>query len=1487
MALKKGILYTFAVIFLISLSQDCHASILGGEVELGWPKGEYYVHFGSDPVNLKNGNLYYPVNDLSIPSVGIPLVVSRSYNSRSRYSGIFGFGWSSSLDIRAEVYEKTVAIMEADGFRDTFAFASEEGEIRRFQSASGRTFEISKSHVIMFDSRTGEKQSFDRDGRILKQTGRYGNKQTFTYNPKGHLTQVQGTAGRLLNIQTNDSGKVVQITDPIGRTILYKYDSRGNLIEVIDKGGHRTGFTYDDLHNLTAIEYPNGGKTLLTYDVTRDLIVEESGPVDRRTLYRYEIQPENPEAWSVEVIDALENVTRYDYSKNGSHLIITDALGGKVIKEACTECGGRLSAYTDARGNTTRYEYTSEKGHQITTITDPLGHKTKRFYDETAGNLLKEVAPNGATTLYSYDEEGNVIEIKDALGNSTKYRYDLRGQLARVTDKREGITKFNYDRYGNIIAQTDPMGNQTQFNYDLVGRVVKAVDPKGGATAFEYTADDYIASTKDPLGYVVRNEYNEAGLLVKASDSISVLATLSYNQKGDIIQITDALNQAIKMVHDPLGRMISLTNTRGFTWRFIYDALGREVERVDPLEGEEIRTYDSTGNLVRIEEPGGDVTLFEHDSLNRLKKNTDPLGLVTIYSYDKVGNMVQKQDDMGNISYYVYDGMDLVLEVDSMGRDRRYDYDAAGNLIAAWIPYQTKIEYQYDLNNQLIKAIYPSKGYLSFKYDAVGNLIGTKDFSGQTHHFTFDARHQLIQQRDNDEQVTIYRTDIRGNVVEVAVQDRPSTHFSYDFLDRIVERKGPGGLIETYTYDGESNLLTSSYGKGQTKTFSYDPLNRLTEVYYPDGAKASYSYDSAGNLIRWANGHSDVIADYGPTSTVRSVNYMQAGIQLKINYDKNGNLSTISLPNGKEIHYKYDSLRRLKQVSLINGPWVKLDYNELGTINSRHYSNGLSQFYEYTKYGRISSIKIGKANNDYLLERQYQYDNVGNLIAELDGNQRFTYSYDNDRLIKANLGQWGTLRLEYDKRGNRVLKEWAGRSETNEYNAMGQIVRAGSETLAWNERGNLVERKKGSNQTIFEYNGDSKLRRIKVGPEELVSYTYDALGTLYSRTTKSTSDHIVQLDGILRLIVDQKGEIKETLVYEDMDRPLFIERKEKNLFYHQDIFDNIILITDSTRVLVDQRAYSPFGVMLSGNPDFLTPAYGARPFDPLAGLYDFRFRHYSPDIGMFITPDPLEATDQYLFAKNNPLKFKDPLGLKAKDRYGSTLVLCKEELDILQKLAALKLQAQKDYDRDYRSVKNQLPKIEARLEQLRSRISFEKNILNKIIDKIWWMNFWKSTAWVSGTAALISGGIGSGLSLAQGQAIKVFGKKIAAQEFKKLVGVLGVTGSIGGTALSFSGLSGKSPDEKILLLNQALPIQLEKIINLRAEQTKLLIHQPKINAELLSLKPLKDRLNIIETAISNSSSTFMKCIEKAKCINEERKKKGLKPYSIGAPYQND
>ncbi|MDA3812244.1 MAG: RHS repeat-associated core domain-containing protein [Spirochaetaceae bacterium] len=57
------------------------------------------------------------------------------------------------------------------------------------------------------------------------------------------------------------------------------------------------------------------------------------------------------------------------------------------------------------------------------------------------------------------------------------------------------------------------------------------------------------------------------------------------------------------------------------------------------------------------------------------------------------------------------------------------------------------------------------------------------------------------------------------------------------------------------------------------------------------------------------------------------------------------------------------------------------------------------------------------------------------------------------------------------------------------------------------------------------------------------------------------------------------------------------------------------------------------------------------------GLYYFNARWYDPQLGRFITEDPIkDGINYYAYANNNPLRFIDPTGLKPQDEVGDGLM---------------------------------------------------------------------------------------------------------------------------------------------------------------------------------------------------------------------------------------
>jgi RHS repeat-associated protein len=108
---------------------------------------------------------------------------------------------------------------------------------------------------------------------------------------------------------------------------------------------------------------------------------------------------------------------------------------------------------------------------------------------------------------------------------------------------------------------------------------------------------------------------------------------------------------------------------------------------------------------------------------------------------------------------------------------------------------------------------------------------------------------------------------------------------------------------------------------------------------------------------------------------------------------------------------------------------------------------------------------------------------------------------------------------------------------------------------------------------------------------------------------------------------------------------------------------SVIALSDSNGNIVEQYKYDVFGkptIMEPNDAVISSSAYDnpymftGRRYDEQTGLYYYRARYYSPDLGRFISADPIgyyDSLNLYQYCLNNPVNYIDPWGL------------CKEGLD--------------------------------------------------------------------------------------------------------------------------------------------------------------------------------------------------------------------------------
>ena len=102
-------------------------------------------------------------------------------------------------------------------------------------------------------------------------------------------------------------------------------------------------------------------------------------------------------------------------------------------------------------------------------------------------------------------------------------------------------------------------------------------------------------------------------------------------------------------------------------------------------------------------------------------------------------------------------------------------------------------------------------------------------------------------------------------------------------------------------------------------------------------------------------------------------------------------------------------------------------------------------------------------------------------------------------------------------------------------------------------------------------------------------------------------------------------------------------------YVHTDALGSVVAITDAGGIVIERNEYEPFGYDQTGIKD--GPGYTGHVSDASTDLSYMQQRYYDPEIGRFLSVDPVGADasagvnfNRYSYANNNPYRFTDPDG---------------------------------------------------------------------------------------------------------------------------------------------------------------------------------------------------------------------------------------------------
>ncbi len=220
-----------------------------------------------------------------------------------------------------------------------------------------------------------------------------------------------------------------------------------------------------------------------------------------------------------------------------------------------------------------------------TTTIDENGHMQKSYVD-AYGRLIKKEEYRGAdgrgaptypvqsfnlyaTTLYTYDFDGNLLTTQDAKAHVTTMNYDPLGRKISMTDPDMGLWRYEYDLNGNLSKQTDAKGQTIDFYYDKLNRLTNKTDHANLNVNYTYDDDTVLNSkgrlTKAQYGTLDKTsfEYDTIGREVRSIKDINTKA-FAIDSNFNALNQLDNLNlpnqQRFYYKYNPAGQVEQISN---------------------------------------------------------------------------------------------------------------------------------------------------------------------------------------------------------------------------------------------------------------------------------------------------------------------------------------------------------------------------------------------------------------------------------------------------------------------------------------------------------------------------------------------------------------------------------------------------------------------------------------------------------------------------------------------------------------------------------------------------------------------------------------------------------------------------------------------------------------------------------------------------------------------------------------------------------------
>ncbi len=469
--------------------------------------------------------------------------------------------------------------------------------------------------------------------------------------------------------------------------------------------------------------------------------------------------------------------------------------------------------------------------------------------------------------------------------------------------------------------------------------------------------------------------------------------------------------------------------------------------------------------------------------------------------------------------------------------------------------------------------------------------------------------------------------------------------FTYDRLGRIKTVVDAGGNREfkyNNTLQLESETITGIYNVVINREYATTGMKgRYIGFNLGANYHITYGYDNFGrfNSVSWNIGTITGSLNYSYLANSDLIEHMSgSGYQVIYSYEPHRDLQT-QIKNRLEAEvlsqydYVFDGLGR--KISVANSGTA---FNQ-PTFNRFEYNDRN----ELTKSERFMGTDPENISLPVDPEyRAFQYDNIGNRQQSVKANEVETYITNNLNQYLRQIGPKKTTDFEYDSDGNMTSIITNGSKKILKYNAENRLISfepevstAGSFRVefAYDYKGRRIRK------AVSLFNGSSWVQHKDI------LFIWDEWNLIEEVTKKDgnqTSRYFVWgLD--LSQSLQNAGGVGGLIACVD---------GSKIYYFMYDGNGNVSQIIDSSdSSIVAVYHYDPYGnVIVDSGPDAQNNAFrfSTKYFDTETGLYYYGYRYYSPELGRWLTRDPITeegGINLYCMVDNDPINHIDSYGM--------------------------------------------------------------------------------------------------------------------------------------------------------------------------------------------------------------------------------------------------